>query len=93
MKDPKHPGRWRLAFLCHSTYSEHDKKPYKDFVLDRCRVRNDEWASQVRLQLEGALDMHAADARYHRDCMCKFMALRNIQPTGRESETDVIDPG
>ena len=92
-KDPKHPRRWRPAFLCRSTYSEHDKKPYKDFLLERCRVRNDEWASQVRLRLEGALDLHAADARYHRDCMCKFMALRNIHQTLPESETDLVDQG
>ena len=92
-KDPKNPGRWRRAFLCRSTYSKDDKKPYKDFLLERCNIRNDEWANKIKIRLEGALDLHAADARYHRDCMCKFMALRNIQPTGSKPDTDVVDPG
>ena len=79
--------------MCRSQYSEHDKKPYKEFLLYRCRARNYECASQVTLRLEGSLDLIAAEARYHRDCMCKFIGLRNIQLTGRESGTDVTDSG
>lgn len=92
-KDYRHPDRWRPAYLCRSTKSEKDKRPYKEFLLERCAVRNDEWGNEVRIRLEGALDLHAADARYHRDCMCSFMAMRNIQSTGRQQETDVTDPG
>ena len=91
MKDAKNPERWRYAFLCRFRYSEHDKKSYKEFLLDRCRARNDECASQVTLPLDGSLYLVGAEARYHRDCMCKFMALRNI--TGKELETDVTDSG
>ena len=87
----KSPERWRYAFLCRLRYSEHDKKPHKEFLLDRCRARNDECASQVTIRLDGSLDMIAAEARYHRDCMCKFMALGNI--TRKESEADVTDSG
>ena len=76
-----------------SLYSEHDKKPYTEFLLDRCRARNDDWASQVTLRIEGSLDLIAAEARHHRDCMCKFMALRNIQLIERESEADVTASG
>ena len=93
MKDAKNPERWRHASLCHSRYSEHNKKPYTEFLLDRCRARNDDWASQVTLRMEGSLDLVDAEDRHHRDCMCKFMALRNIQLTGRESEADVTASG
>ena len=93
VKDAKNPERWSHAFLCRSRYSEHNKKQYKEFLLDRCRARNDEWARQVTIRLEGSLDLIAAEARYHMDCMCKFMALRNIQLTGGESEADVTDSG
>ena len=79
--------------MCYSRYSEHEKKPYTDFLLDGCRARNDDWASQVTLRLEGSLDLIAAEARHHRDCMCKFMTLRNIQLTGRDSEADVTASG
>ena len=91
VKDTKNPDRWRYAFLCRFRYSEHDKKPYKEFLLDKCIAHNDECASQVTLRLDGSLYLIAAEARYHRDCMCKFMALRNI--TGRESETGVTYSG
>ena len=65
------------------------KSKYKEFLLDRCRARNYEWASQGTLRLEGFLDLIAAEARYHSDCMWKLMAIRNI--TEKESETDVTD--
>ncbi len=39
-------------------------------MLNKCDERNDDWASEVRIRVEGALsDLHAAEARYHKDCM------------------------
>ena len=76
IKDPKHPDRWKPAYPCRSTYAEHDDKPYKDFILDECDTHGDEWASEVRVRV---LDLHAADARYHKDCMSRFFSHRNLQ--------------
>ncbi len=76
-KDPKHPDRWRQAYLCRSTWSESTKKPYKEFLLEKCNALRDGWGKEVRIRLEGALDLHAADARYHKDCLSKFYTIRD----------------
>lgn len=78
-KDPRHPDRWEPAFLCRSTHSEHEQKNYKDFLLEKCDGRNDEWANEVRLRIQGAVsDLHAVEARYHRACMSRFLSNRNF---------------
>ena len=52
----------------------------KDVILKACDTRNDEWAQQVRIRVEGAVsDLHAADAQYHKDCMSTFRGPRNIR--------------
>lgn len=80
-KDPRHPDRWRPAYLCRSTHSEHDQKPYKQFLLEKCDARNDSWANEIRVRIQGAVsDLHAAEARYHRDCMSRFLSNRNVTP-------------
>ena len=48
-KDPKNPIRWRAAFLCRSTYSELENKPYKEYLIEKCTARNDQWANKVLL--------------------------------------------
>ena len=45
------------------------------------------------MRLGGVFDLHAAGARYHRDCMSKFFAFRNMQPIQTHSDTSDIDPG
>ena len=41
--------------------------------------RNDEWAGQVRVHVDGPIsDLHAADGRYHVYCMFKFMNKRVV---------------
>ena len=75
-KDPKNPGRWQPAYMCRSTVSEVDKRPYKEFLLERCDVRGDDWGTDMRVRIEGALDLHAAEARYHRKCMSRFFSIR-----------------
>jgi len=72
-KDPKNPQRWRPAFLCRSTHTEYGGKPYKEYLLEKCNSRNDHWANEVQSRIEGAVsDLHAVDARYHKDCMSLF---------------------
>lgn len=78
-KDPKHPNRWRPAYLCRSTVSEHDKTPYNQYLLEKCAARDDAWADEVRSRVLGSVsDLHASDARYHKDCMSRFFSNRNI---------------
>ena len=92
-KNPKNPARWREAYLCRSTKSKHENQDYKQFLLELYDYRNDEWAGQVRLRIEGTLDLYAADARYHKDYSSLFRSLRNIQSNISQQETDANDPG
>ncbi len=49
-------------------------------ILNVCDLRNDEWASRVKIRIQGAVsDLHAADARYHEDCKSSFMAPRSVR--------------
>ena len=101
-KDPKNPERWRPAYMCRSTYSERDEKPYKQYLLDKCDNRGDSWANDVRLRIQGAIsDLHAVEARYHRDYLSRFTGNKNItqdnqepsstHPTNEQALQDVIN--
>ena len=60
-------------------YAGLHKKSFKESVLEVCTQRNDDIANQVRVRIEGALsDLHAADARYHGNCMTSFMSHNSI---------------
>ena len=77
-RDKKNPTRWRRAVLCR-TATRPGQKTFKETILDICTKRDDEQAHQVRSRVEGALsDLHAADGRYHVDCMTSFMSPRSI---------------
>ena len=87
MKDKKHPDRWRPAYMCRSTVSERDKTPYKEYILDKCKTRNDDWANEVSHRVLGVVsDLHAAEARYHRDCMSRFFANRKQKTVEQEDK-------
>ena len=63
--------------LCRTACASPGKKAFKQSILEVCAKRSDEIADQVRIRIEGALsDLHAADARYHVDCMTSFMSPR-----------------
>jgi hypothetical protein len=52
---------------------KHDVYPVRtsDFqtkIEDVCKMRDDEWALDVRGRLEFVQDLHAADALYHQSC-------------------------
>lgn len=79
-KDPKHPDRWREAYLCR-TSERGTNSIYKDKLLKICNERNDNWAEEVRTRLSdirASHDLHAADARYHNDCRKRFTGTKNI---------------
>ena len=90
-KDPKNPNRWRPAFICRSTVSDQDQIPYKQYIIEKCASRDDAWAEEVRSRVVGSVsDLHAAEARYHRDCMCRFFAKRQL-PTAQEGQSQTSD--
>ena len=56
--------------MCRSTKNEQSRQPYKLCLLEKCNGRGDKWADNVNVRIQGALsDLHAEEARYHRDCM------------------------
>ena len=85
--DPKHPSRWRRVILCRTV----DKvtggaKTFKESIIETCDKRNDDVARQVKLRVLGSVsDLHAADARYHKDCRDKFMATRSVTSAAKAS--------
>ena len=63
-KDPKHPKRWKEAYLCRSTISTEDNQSYKQYILKICQERGDIWGNDVQTRVEGAVaDLHAVEAR------------------------------
>ena len=67
------------AFPCRFTLTEHGDRPYKEYLLDKCHSRNDHWANEVQSRIKGAVgDLHAVDARYHKDCTGLFVSNRRI---------------
>ena len=58
----------------------------KSLPSTTANTRNDEWAQQVRIRVEGAVsDLHAADAQYHKDCMSTLCGPRNIHSASHQS--------
>lgn len=87
-KDPKNPSRWRPAYICRQVERIGHIKSLKQEILDKCDERNDEWASQVRIRVAGAVsDLHAADARYHIDCRVNFMSTRSTIAVVKTAQT------
>jgi hypothetical protein len=83
--DPKHPERWRKVRLCQ-TADRGFHSTFKEVILDACAQRNDDWAKQVEVRLQGAIsDLHAADGRYHADCSSKFMTPRAVKAAAAKS--------
>ena len=79
MKDPKHPGRWRPAYVCREG-ERFGNKGLKEAILETCDKRKDIQSEQIRVRMAGVLtDLHAADVRYHVDCKATFLSSKSIQ--------------
>jgi len=75
--DPKHPDRWREAYMIRTTETQKNSKGYTQYMLDHCSKRGDKWASDVSSRIVGAIsDLHAADARYRKKCYSAFFTNR-----------------
>ena len=46
-------------------------------LLESCRKRGDQWASEVENRLQGCFDLVAAEAMYHDSCLTKFSLKRD----------------
>ena len=56
-----------------------EAKTFKESIIEACNKRNDDKAQQVKLRVFGAVsDLHAADARYHKDCRDSFMPPHSV---------------
>ena len=78
--DPRHPSRWRRVIKCRNSDRVQSPITLKENILSTCEKRNDDWANQVRLRIQGAVsDLSAADAHYHKDCLTRFTSERNIK--------------
>ena len=99
--DPKHPKRWQPAYLVRET----EKKANDDRtttgaaaiegrIRDKCHERTDDWADIVLDRLAGlavrSADLHAADARYHKECYNRFFNGKScpVGNTKKDSPTD-----
>ena len=81
-KDKNNPDRWLPAYLMTEVeIREVDEKgnqiKMKNKILNQCKKRGDRWADMVALNIAGApSDLHASDARYHKECLCRFFSNR-----------------
>lgn len=86
-RDYRHPDRWAPAYLVtevetHQVDEKGNAIKTKDRILKQCKVRADQWAEAVMLRISGApSDLHASDARYHKDCFSRFFS--NRAPPGK----------
>lgn len=79
-KDEKHKDRWIEAYPCRSIYTEDRKNTYKQYLLEKCKDRGDEDAEAVRMRVENISDLVAVEARYHKDCLSRFISMRSVLP-------------
>ena len=72
------PNRWVPAYLVTEVdtkeVDERGKRvTSKDRILKQYKVRADDWADVVMMRVTGPpSDLHASDARYHKDCLSIF---------------------
>ena len=85
-KDPKHPDRWRRVIQCQT-------KEMKQQLLEKCKIRGDSKAEEVRVRIHGSMsDLHAADAQYHNDCYKKFISERNVAAARSSAKVEELRP-
>ena len=86
----------KQCFFCAETVDErHPEIPirtasvlrFKSIILEQCRKRGDEWATEVETRLNGCFDLPAADAVYHKLCHSHFMLNRKRSSSSHVSES------
>ena len=73
-KDPKNPGRWVPVIQC-TTVDRDGGISFKQHIENICDERQDQWAQDVTIRFSGVIDLHAADAQYHKHCYNSFRVV------------------
>ena len=75
---------WKTdCFLCTNSEcrqricSRVETLPIREKILEVCNRRRGKWSDEVRIRLNDCLDLVAAEATYHSDCLAKFMMARD----------------
>ena len=64
----------------------------KDRILKQFKVRADDWADVVMMRVTGApSQLHASDARYHKDCLSRFFSQRSVPGDNKEGNKDTVE--
>ena len=67
-RNPKNPKRWKEVVLCKAAETP-GTLSLKAKILQRCDERGDTLSEEVRIRVLGTpFDLHAVEARYHREC-------------------------
>ena len=91
--EKKRPLKYRRIISMVATDKMGDGQDYKQKLLDICSQRNDDLGRVVKNRIIGAglSDLHAIDARYHRQCCKRFHAIissRSDSSSSRYGSTD-----
>ena len=87
----KNPTRWREAYLCR-TADRKGRCSFQEAILQRADERLDEWGRDVTRRTNAAVsDLHAADGRYHKDCMAKFFSIAPLMPASAVCDSTLND--
>ena len=66
---------------------------FKEYLLQKCVLRGDSWSDEVQRHIEEALsDLHAVEARYHKDCKSLSFSNRNRKHSASTTQLE-IDTG
>jgi hypothetical protein len=68
--DTRHPERLKVHRA--STI------PICSTLLERCKERGDEWASEIEQRVLACIDLVAAEAVYHDQCFSRFMLKKYL---------------
>ena len=91
-RDPKHPSRWKPAYICRQVGRQEKTMSLKEEILAKCDERDDYLAAQVQVRVSGAIsDLHAADARYHVACRTNFMSSRSTSAASKEAQAGKVE--
>lgn len=83
------------CLFCASDIQERKPKQYrrvetlgmKQSILDICNQRNDSWSDAVRVRVINTVDLVAAEAKYHVQCLLSFKRITTHAKRGRPNVT------
>jgi hypothetical protein len=86
--DPKNPTRWKPTYMVRETETSLEVR-----IKEKCIERDDDWSADILERLADlsvrAADLHAADAKYHRECYSRFFSGRFVHGEARGQPSDL----